>query len=162
MTDDSAKGLVEAIIDGDLEARRSATAELAREGAVDAFLEILSRGSNDARWYAARGLVEVGPAAIDPLARFIREETDLDARRYAASALAGHGEAALESLLELLGDDDAQIRGLASRALIRIGDPAVLPLRELAESGEDIRGRCAVLTLCMMGDPAVEEMLREE
>lgn len=160
MTDD--QELVEAILDGDMEARRSATAELAREGAVDAFLEILSRGSNDARWYAARGLVEVGVPAVDPLVRFLREETETDARRYAASALADLGEDALDSLLELLGDDDARVRGFASRALIRIGDPAVLPLRELAESGEDIRGRCAVLTLCMMGDPAVEEMLREE
>ncbi|MHC1625856.1 MAG: hypothetical protein ACXQTG_06440 [Methanoculleaceae archaeon] len=52
-----------------------------RMGAIDSFLEGLSRGENDARWYAARGLVAVGP-----LIRFIRDEDPIDGRRYAAAA----------------------------------------------------------------------------
>ena len=64
-----------------------------------------------------------------------------------------------------MASDDKELRGVLSRALCRIGKPAVDPLtRRLSDANEILRS-CATLTLWQMGEaglPSMIEQIREE
>jgi hypothetical protein len=71
------------------------------------------------------------------------------------------GAAAIEPLLPALADPDGSVRGAALRALAALGDPAVAPLRRVADGGDEQAARSAVAALALSASPAAHAALVE-
>jgi HEAT repeat protein len=85
-------------------------------------------GSIIYRRRALAALIDTGELAVFPLMRALYHR-DEDVRRCAATALGEIGDArAVAPLCELLQDFYSEVRNMASHALIKIGEPAILPL----------------------------------
>ncbi|WOF16831.1 HEAT repeat domain-containing protein [Methanoplanus sp. FWC-SCC4] len=160
---------IELIKSGELEEKRAAVTFLsdAGEDAVDALCELLSSETdNDSRWYAASALARIGEPALDSLMLLLKTYPDDNVKRYAAAAVAGIGKPAVKPLIEVFLEDDGPTRGLASRALVRIGEDSVEELNRFISETEpkDTAHRCAVITLeklCSNAPDAVEEVLEK-
>lgn len=154
MSEESIEKLIASIRSGTLEERREAVKALAGFGpdCIPALILVLETGDNDSRWYASRALVKVGPSCIDDLIEAARTNSDHDLRRYVAGVLVAFGEGSIDILIDLLGDPDPNVRGIASMALRKIGAPAVPMLLQIAETSDpgNTRGRAAFLTLINM------------
>ncbi|KDE54859.1 hypothetical protein EI28_11000 [Methanoculleus sp. MH98A] len=112
------------------------------------------------RVYAAAILGEIGdPAALEPLARALRDKND-DLRCQAAGAIAKFGSRATEPLRRMLADPDPNTRILAAGVLGDTGEAsAVEPLiGALRDRDDDVRGAAAG-ALIRMGDAAVEPLI---
>jgi HEAT repeat protein len=82
----------------------------------------LRDGDPDVRQNLAAALARVGPAAIDPLAASLKD-ANADKRAGAAYALALHGDSAkavIPTLLDLIMDENIDVRRQASFAISRI------------------------------------------
>ncbi|UYU19189.1 MULTISPECIES: HEAT repeat domain-containing protein [Methanoculleus] len=112
------------------------------------------------RVYAAAILGEIGdPAALEPLARALRDEND-DLRCQAAGAIAKFGPGAVEPLRRMLADPDPDVRIFAAGVLGDTGEAsAVEPLiGALRDGNDDVRGAAAG-ALMRMGGAAVEPLV---
>jgi len=109
---------------------------------------------------AVRELVEIGPKAVGPLCRALKDPNK-NLRTNAALALGRIGEArALKPLLATLTDSDADVRSAAAEALGRLGDARALPAliaRLSSESEMDVRG--ATVGLGALGSAKAVESL---
>ncbi len=104
-------------------------------------------------------LAHLGPVAVEPLIRVLRDGDD-SIRRRAAGVLGEtrDGRAAVP-LVRLLCDDYHSIRREAAAALVKIGEPSVAPLAAALSSGdEDVRRR-AVGALGEIGGGAAARAL---
>ncbi len=91
-------------------------------------------------WYAQR-LGEIGtPEAVDALISGLVCEYRLTRRGAVRGLGAARDPRAVPHLIQLLTDKDSKIRSLAAEALIQIGEPSVLALRE-ALLEEDLEGK---------------------
>jgi HEAT repeat protein len=117
----------------DENAREAAALALGRFGtlAIEPLAEMLVTGDADARWWAARALVEVGgDGAIEPLIGALTDP-DPDVRACAALALGRLGDgAAAPALVARLTDESAFVAGIAADGLALIGEPAAEALAE--------------------------------
>lgn len=117
----------------DTAARMTAVAELGRSRdpkALDALLRALRDANRDVRWAAIEALGELGDRrAVQPLAQYLRrKEAYRWGKRLVANALGALGGAeAVETLSTMLADPDPFVRRGAALALLRQGDPALLP-----------------------------------
>jgi len=102
-------------------------------------------------------------AADDPgaaLAATLVADSDAAHRQWAAFRLGERGRAdTIPSLLAALGDDVANVRERAAAALVRIGAPARIPVKQLAQQGEG--QRYAVTILGYLGVPEDIKFLQE-
>lgn len=160
---DDIKIQIKRLIEGDLIARREAVSVLSEKGsdAVDPLVSLLcSNADNDVRWYASSALAKIGEPAVESLIFTLKNYPDDGVKRYAAAALAGIGEPAVSGLIAIFSDEDSLARGFASKALIRIGDPAVIPLGKFIKESEpeEISHRCAVITLQKLGSEEPESV----
>jgi len=57
--------------------------------------------------------------------------------------------------------DDRELRGYLSKALCRIGKPAVAPLTRHLSDADEILRSCATLTLWQMGETGLAPMLEK-
>ena len=115
---------------------------------------------NDTMWYVSNALAKTGEPCVDSLIEVLKNFPDDNVKRYAAAALAGIGAPAVHELIAIFEDDDSVTRGLASKALIRIGRPAVGPLSSFIRESdaEEISHRCAVITLEKLGSSEPESV----
>jgi HEAT repeat protein len=60
-----------------------------------------------------------------------------------------------------MASDDKELRGFLSRALCRIGKPAVAPLTRRLSDADDILRSCATLTLWQMGETGLPSMIEK-
>jgi HEAT repeat protein len=143
--------LVAALADADEDVRQAAAATLPGMGkaAVPALLKAAQTDKATLRNVAIKTLGEIGPAAAEaiPVLKGYLLAPDKGAGEAAADALAGIGDAALETLTAATADDSAAVRGLAMRALQKMGVSAIHSLTDLlAAKHVDVR-RQAVATL---------------
>jgi HEAT repeat protein len=111
---------------------------------------------------AARVLWSIGPAAVDPLLGVLQDRTATPEMRTAsASALGMIGDPrAIRGLALLLRDERYFVREQASRALGRIGEPAVSLLLEMANSSTPTTREAAVAALGNTGSKhAIEKVI---
>jgi HEAT repeat protein len=103
------------------------------EGLIDG----LRRGDWLERRRARLALTEVGRAAALPLARLLAEGDEQARWEAARTLLDLRDPQAVPALIEALEDRNADIRWLAAEALFRIGEPALIPLlRRLLVRGD--------------------------
>jgi hypothetical protein len=77
-----------------------------------------------------------GRASFDPLVAAAREDADREVRAFAVRALGDLGTpAAVPALRELVGDRRYRVAHEAAAALVRLGDPGLAALREVAADG---------------------------
>jgi len=160
---DDLKKQMDKIIRGNISERREAVAALSEQGsdAVEPLITLLSADiENDIRWYASTALAKIGEPALDSLIVILKNYPDDDVKRYAAAALAGIGSLAVPGLISVFEGDDSIARGFASKALIRIGEPAVGPLSRFIKESEpeELSHRCAVITLQKLGSEEPESV----
>lgn len=115
---------------------------------VSALIEQLGAEDFDVRERASKALVRIGEPALDAL-RKARSHKDPEVKSRAQKAISQIEEAEeqkvppnkqVSALIEQLGDDNFNVRERASRALVRIGEPALGALRQ-ARSSEDLEVR---------------------
>ena len=130
--------LLDLLKDEDHEVRASAAlalGKLGQEGTVPPLTDALRDSELSVRCAAADALGAIGgPAGITALLLWLNDNTPLfRARVVAALGSAGLGVSSVNrALIELLGDDRAEIRWQAARALGRAGNPSAVPhLKEL-------------------------------
>jgi Uri superfamily endonuclease len=120
--------LLHILASGSEEGREAAALALGRFGteAVAPLAEMLAGDEQEARWWAARALAEVGgQGAVEALVQGM-EDGDPDVRACAALALGRIGAAAAApALADRLADDSAFVASVAADALSMIGDGAV-------------------------------------
>ena len=120
--------LLEVLISADEGGREEAALALGRFGvaAVERLATTLASGDEDARWWAARALAEVGgEGAVPPLVRVL-DEPDPDLRACAALALGRVGDgSAAPALAGKLDDESAFVASIAADALSMLGERAV-------------------------------------
>jgi HEAT repeat protein len=120
--------LLQALSEGSDERREVAAQALGRFGAaaVEPLAGLLTHGSADTRWWAARALAEVGRnGAVPPLVGALADP-DPDVRACAALALGQIGDdSAAPDLADRLSDESAFVASIAGDALSMIGDGAV-------------------------------------
>ncbi len=67
----------------------------------------------------------------------------------------------IEPLIDAMASDDPDLRGSLSRALCRIGKPAVEPLTRRLDDADAILSTCASLTLWQMGETGIPAMVEK-
>lgn len=154
MEPDQLAELLQVLGTGNEKAREAAALALGRLGpaAIGPLTEMLAMDDADTRWWAARGLAEVGGhAAVEPLAGVLADP-DPDMRACAALALGrvGDGQAA-PAVAALLADDSAFVASIAADALSMIGEPAVEPLAAMLAEGSAHARLLAVRALSRIG-----------
>ncbi len=121
--------------------------------AIPALSELLAIGQWRIAGRAQRALSRIGPAAVPALARLL-DATDPMLREQGAIGLGVIGRPAAGTaprLVELLIDDNYEVRGSVARALVQIGAAAVPALsRALASKSAERRFR-AIEVLAKMG-----------
>ena len=98
---------------------------------------------------AERLLVEIGPAAVEPLVRFVSDDPKRG-REAAALILCEIGEPAVEPLLACFEHADPEVRGTAAflfTALRDTGGDAEQPLIELLDDGDELVRQSAAYAL---------------
>jgi HEAT repeat protein/Uri superfamily endonuclease len=135
--------LLEILISGDDESREAAALALGRFGAVATrrLAVLLIEGNQDARWWAARALAEVGKDGTVPPLVDALDDRDPDVRACAALALGRIGDgSAAPALAARLADESAFVAGIAADALSMIGEGAVGALAErLSDENPHVR-----------------------
>jgi Uri superfamily endonuclease len=133
---------------------------------LNALVEMLTAGDDEARERAALALAQFGAAAVERLAAMLTRG-DVDARWWAARALAEIGEdGAVPPLVSVLTDADPDVRACAALALGRAGAGSAAPAlaTRLADESAFVAS-VAADALSMIGEPAIEaltEMLADE
>lgn len=161
--------LIEELHERDPQTRRGAAEGLRRSGADDdEALQALGeslRQDHDAhvRLAAAQSLAALGAAAQPelPALLYALEEIHGDVRAAAIDALVQLGQGAVPSLTHVVTDHRCSwARRAAAEALVRSGDPVVMPLmvRALRDPHETMR-LFAIQTLAALGNSGVVEPL---
>jgi HEAT repeat protein len=144
--------LMKALKDENCEVRELAVKALGKirdEKAILPLIEALRDEDSDVGYCAGAALGNIGKPAVEPL---IRELTDVDedVRRFAAIGLGLTGEKrVVKYLVEALGDEHLLVQIGASKALHRIGAPALAPL---IEAIKDRSCRIRVHAIITLGD----------
>jgi HEAT repeat protein len=132
--------------------------------AGEPLLEIINDPDDQIRSTVISALGKVGEIkAVEPLKKIVLENLDINVRAGAVSALAMLGEPGLEKLLELLRNNDEQIRSIVANKLGEIREElAFEPLLELLSNDPDAGVRAlAAEALGKIGDrKAVAELER--
>ncbi len=145
----------------------------AAKAAVPTLTELLK--DKDRQWSAASALAGIGPeakSAIPVLAGLLREKDEDDgSRQHFASVLVKIGPTSIPAFMELLNDQDEQMRSLAIWGLGEIGPeantavPALTAL--LKEKNESVRQAAAralgeIGPQAQMAVPALTELLQDK
>lgn len=159
--DSSIEALVGALRSGDREVRGAAYSALTSAGAPVVPRLIIALGDEDAeiREYAAGALGNIGDdRAVGPLMDMLE---NADEKRYVAAWALGEirAEAATGMLVEAIGEQNEALQKEATRALIKIGAPAVPALIDALESPSGDRRKYAARALGVMQDQRAEEPL---
>jgi HEAT repeat protein len=128
MEDGELARYLQMLASGDEKSREAAALALGRSGpeSIEPLADMLAVDDPDIRWWAARGLAEVGgDEVIQPLTGVLCDP-DPDVRACAALGLGRIGAArAAPALAEKLADESAFVASIAADALTMIGEPAV-------------------------------------
>ena len=130
---DEIEELLEILTSGDEESREAAAVALGRFGTVATrrLAALLIEGNQDARWWAARALAEVGKDGTVPPLVGALDDPDPDVRACAALALGRIGDgSAAPALAARLADESAFVASVVADALSMIGEQAVGSLAE--------------------------------
>ncbi len=120
----------------------------------------LSTGGPAAQREASNKLAQLGPAAVDLLAKALRHP-DKRVRYHAALALKQIGKPAASALAALLAGNDAQAKYPAAYALADVRDTSLLPAWLAAAKNPDPRVRYyAVRALGHFKDPRAADAIR--
>ena len=99
--------------------------------AKPALLELTRAKEADSRWWAVRALAASPHTRTEDLLPLLSDSAP-EVRAAAALALCDHPhESAIAALIKTLADEDSLTAGLAGKALVKIGSPAVPSLLEI-------------------------------
>jgi HEAT repeat protein len=131
--------------------------------AVPAFIDLLDDPDRDVRAHAARGLLYLGPQAIEaaPALCAVLADEDVNIRRTARYALVGMGPEIIPQLIDVLRQDNLAAKSQAAEALSDFGSvasdavPALIEVVESNPKDKYLYGN-AVHALGTMGSAAKE------
>jgi HEAT repeat protein len=153
--------LIQALGEGDLQARAEAIQKLAVRRALPDLERVVADGSWWAREGALEALAGMGEAGLPTLARAARSDDREEVRRFATRVIgrvrSPEGRRVLVELMQ-----DARVRGVAAAALGEMGDSVAAPLlvRSLGDRSPSVR-RASAVALGRLRDPrAVRPLVR--
>jgi HEAT repeat protein len=130
------------------------------EPGFHSLLDLLRSEDSDQRWWATRALALCGGEATGEALVESLQDPDLAVRYCAALALRYVPSVpAISALLEAMASEDPLLSRLASDALASIGSPALLQLREAAQSQRIALRLGAVRALSHLGEPEAAPIL---
>ncbi len=162
MKEDRTQELMKDLEDEDPGIRLRAAKELGRHksrSAARALIGVLSDKHERVRWAAADSLLDMGESVADYLLEALDAENKYT-RAEAAGVLGKMRDArAIPPLIEILKDNDVNVRWIASKSLAIMGYPAVRPLID-AMDDKSLRVRKRALdALVKMGQPAIRSLV---
>lgn len=124
------------------------------EPAVVPLIDALCDRDWHIRLGAARALVTIGDPAVEPLVQALRNGSPV-VQMGAAATLGKIGNpGAIDSLIDTLLHEDWHVGRVVVRALGMMGEEAVEPLLRVLREGNDTARMGAVMALVLIGDPA--------
>ena len=151
--------LLRDLTSGDEALAESAMNELVAlgEAVFPALTELLQSPVADHRWWALSVLAQIEGADVDWMLAALDDES-AEVRQCATLGLSVHpDEKAVPALIERLYDSDSMVSLLASNALAKIGEPALLPLLAVLEEKKRLKSKEARLgamrALATIADP---------
>ncbi len=131
------------------------------------FAGLLTSPEVDTRWWATRAIAALSSSQVPGHLIRILGDKDASVRQCAVLGLINHPDAqSILALVASLADGDGLVARLASDALVKIGEAAVLPLLEVLGNGAWSARLEAVRALANIGDqrsiPALYAILDED
>lgn len=157
--DERLAGIRRRLESGDPGTRQVAVRSLRNIGdgqAIELLISCLRDDYDRVRWDAADALLAIGEPVVEPLLRVLEEGENKYARAEAAGVLGRMKDGrVIDSLIECFRDDDGNVRWIARKALIVMGEPAAKPLIETLDDPHIRIRKRALKALIQIGKPAV-------
>lgn len=104
---------------------------------IPALVNMTRSKETDARWWAVRALAQSPHTRTEDLLPLLNDSAP-EVRAAAALALCNHPhEKAVSALIQSLADEDSLTAGLAAKALVAVGSPAVTALIEVMQGAKN-------------------------
>jgi HEAT repeat protein len=104
---------------------------------VPALVDMTRSKDTDSRWWAVRALAQSPHARTEDLLPLLNDPAS-EVRAAAALAVCSHpDEMAVPALVKSLSDEDSLTAGLAAKALVAVGSPAVPALIEVIQGAKN-------------------------